>query len=88
MPTEDSRGDGNDLNKSADKEINAGNADGSNVPANALPISTAPIIDQSNQEKAFNETSTHQDSSAKEEKSSAASEFNQPTMWLGTEDKT
>ena len=63
--------------------------DGTKISANASPISgttTGPIIDQANQEKVFNETLTNQDGSAKEEKLS--SEFNQPTMWLGTEDKT
>lgn len=88
-PAEESR-DNNDLNKSTDKEINA--SDGSKIPANASPIAGtgtgASIIDQSNQERVFNEILTNQDGNAKDEKLGTSSEFNQPTMWLGTEDKT
>lgn len=92
LPTDESRSD--DLNKSTDKEINAsaGNADGSKISANASPLAgtgtAASIIDQSNQERVFNEILTNQDGNAKEEKLSTSSELNQPTMWLGTEDKT
>lgn len=80
-----------DLNRST--EINTSNTTPETTISSISSLisstitSTTSNIEQTNQDKVFNEILADQDN-AKDEKTSISSEFNQPTMWLGTEDRT
>lgn len=78
-----------DSKRFTEKEINISAASSTSTSTStSTPTNTVSNVEQiSDQDKVVNEILTNQDT--KEEKTSIISwESNQPTMWLGTEDKT